>query len=293
MKSFLTVLVFSLLTNLVHSSTLERTYQNEVEALNQEIQQELLYGDLTTKSVKQSLNAKIKNLSSLALKIGGRKHRRMVVMSFKKTLSALAGLNNSYRMAMEMTYANGLTGREIITQALDPENNRRIMDIYNHKKDFLRSAYSGKKLLTRAMDLTLEELDKEKDFAFLKIEPAANYVMADSTFNFLKEKCVPRFGEESFHILVFGFNRCFSKKYKIDRWTVGPGFFNANKSYSYMTGLKIGKKNLRAIGVRAQVGIKYGGGIGVFIGNGLVLALDIDEGYGIYGGVTYFNLRLK
>lgn len=72
MKSFLIILVFSLLTNLVHSSTLlEKTYQTEFEILNQEIRHELLHGDLTSRSVKQSLKARIKTLGSIALQIGG------------------------------------------------------------------------------------------------------------------------------------------------------------------------------------------------------------------------------
>lgn len=294
MKSFLIIIVFSLITRLVHSSTpIEKTYQNAFEALNQEIKQELLYGDLSQKSVKRSLQARIKKLAPLAQKLGGRKYKYMVVMSFEKTLFALAALNKNYRTALEMSYANGLTGREIILAAMDPENNRKIVALYNLKKDSLQTTYSGKELRSRAMDLTLEEIEHEQDFAFLKVEPIENYVMKDSLFGFIKDKCTSRFGEEDFHLLVFGFNRCFTEKYRIDRWTVGPGFYNASAGYSYVTGLKIGKKGFKGVGVRVQVGVKYAGGIGVFIGNGLMLSLDLETGYGLYAGATYFNLMPK
>ena len=294
MKSFLIILVFSLLTNLVHSSTLlEKTYQTEFEILNQEIRHELLNGDLTSRSVKQSLKARIKTLGSIALQIGGRRNRRMVVSGYKKTLAALTSMDETYRAALEMTYANGLTGREIIIEAMDTENNKKIVDIYNQKKDYLRASYHGKELKDRAMDMTLEEVDGNQDFAFLKVEPVANYVLTGKTFNFLKEKCVSKYGEEDFHLLIFGINVCYSDKYKIDRWTVGPGYYYEASGYSYMTGLKIGKKGFKGIGVRVQIGASYAGGIGVFIGNGLILSLDLEKAYGIFAGVTYINLNLK
>jgi len=139
MKSFLIILFFGLLTNLARSSTsLKKAYQGEFEILNQEIKQELLYGDLSNKSVKESLRARIKKLASLALQIGGRKHRRMVLTSFNKTLFTLASMSKSYQTALDMTYTNGLTGREIVVEALDPENNRRVLEIYTQKKSLLR-----------------------------------------------------------------------------------------------------------------------------------------------------------
>jgi hypothetical protein len=60
-----------------------------------------------------------------------------------------------------------------------------------------------------------------------------------------------------------------------------------------MTGLKIGKKGFKGIGIRVQVGASYAGGIGIFIGNGLILSLDLEKAYGIFAGVTYINLNLK
>lgn len=294
MKSILIIIVFSLITRLAQSSTqLEISYQDKFEELNQEIKQELIYGDLSNHSVKNSLRTKINRLAPLAQKIGGRKHRRLVITSFEKTLQALSDMNKSYLKALDFTYANGLTGREIIIEALDPENNRRIVAVYNQNKDSLKNYFSGKKLRIKAMDLTIAELDHDQSFAFLKMDRPENFVMNDSAFSFLKEKCIPAFGEEDFHLLIFGFNRCNSEKYRIDRWTVGPGFYNATSGYSYVTGLKIGNKGFKGIGVRVQAGFKKGYGIGVFIGNGLLLTLDLEQAYGLYGGATYFNLKLK
>lgn len=294
MKSFLTAVVFILLTNMVHSSTsLEKNYQTEFEALNAEIKQEMLYGDLSSRSVKVSLKARINKLGALALQIGGRKNRRMVVKGFKQTLAALSAMDRTYKTALDMTYENGLTGRSIVIEAMDPENNRRLVEIYNHNKDFLHASYSGKELKNRAMDMTLKEVEQNQEFAFLKVEPVKNYVFKEGVFNFLKEKCVSKYGEEDFHLLIFGLNRCYSEKYIVDRWTVGPGYYYESTGYSYMTGIKIGKNRFRGIGVRAQIGAYYGGGIGIFIGNGLILSLDLEKAYGIFAGVTYFNLKLK
>lgn len=294
MKSILIIIVFSLITRLAHSATsLEIAYQDKFEELNQEIKQELIYGDLSNNSVKYSLNAKINKLATLALKMGGRNQKRLVIASFEKTVNALSSLNKSHKKALDFTYANGLTGREIISEAMDSENNQRIIGIYNQNKDSLKNLYSGRNLRIKAMDLTIEELDHDKSFAFLKMDRPQNFVMNDSAFSFIKEKCIPAFGEEDFHLLIFGFNRCHSEKYRIDRWTVGPGFYNATSGYSYVTGLKIGKKSFKGIGVRVQAGYKKGYGIGVFIGNGLMLTLDLDQAYGLYGGATYFNLKLK
>jgi hypothetical protein len=280
--------------NLAHSATLlETNYQNQFEAINQEIKHELLFGDLSKKSVKRSLQAKIKKIAPLARKIGGLKYKIMVVMSFEKTLLALSTMNKNYKTALDMSYANGLTGREIILAALDADNNKKIVEIYNQNKVSLGPTYSGKELRTRAMDLTLEQLDHDQNFAFLQIAPVENYVMKDGMFNFIKDKCTSRFGEEDFFLLIFGFNRCFTEKYRVDRWTVGAGFFSASKGYSYVTGLKIGKKGFKGVGVRVKVGVKYAGGIGVFIGNGLMLSLDLESSYGLYAGATYFNLMPK
>jgi hypothetical protein len=294
MKAFLILCVFSFLTHMAHSSTLEKAYETEFESLNQEIKHELLYGNLASPSLQKSLQLRIKKLGSLALEQGGLKHKLMITMTLKKTVKALTSLNSNYREALDVVYANGLTGREIIIEALDPENNRKIVEIYNQKKESLRSTLSGRNLKIKAMDLTMAEVEHNQEFAFLNMEPVENYVLKDNVFSFIKEKCVPKFGEENFHLLVFGYNRCLTDKYRVDRYTIGPGFYNADSGYTWVTGLKIGKKSFRGIGVRIQAGIKLGYGIGVFIGNGLMLSLDLEKtAYGLYAGATYFVLIAK
>jgi hypothetical protein len=116
---------------------------------------------------------------------------------------------------------------------------------------------------------------------------------SQQTFNFLSEKCQPKLGEESFHILIIGYYKCENDKYRFVHWTVGPGYYYANKTSSYITGVKIGKKDFYGIGVRAQVGIKFGIGINVYVGNGLILALDVEDASGVYAGVSYLNIRPK
>lgn len=295
MKSILLLVLFSLVSPFAHSATpaAEKAYQTAFESLNQDIQQELLYGDLTNKSVVRSLKAKINQLAPLAKQVGGRKHSLMVVMSFHQTLNALAKMNKNYRAALDMTYANGLTGREIILEASNPITNAKILKIYQEKKESLSSLYSDRKLQARALDLTLAEIENDPDFAFLKMEPSDNYVQKSGTFSFLKEKCVPDFGEEDFFLLLFGFNRCHTPNYRVDRYTVGLGYYYAYSGYAYVTGLKIGKKNFYGVGAKVQIGVIYGGGIGIFLGNGLMLSLDLEKAYGIYAGATYINLKRK
>lgn len=294
MKAFLILCVFSFITHLAYSNTLENTYQNEFESLNREIKHELLFGNLASPAQQKSLHLRVEKLGVLAKQMGGVKHKLMVVRTLQKTIKALSSLNANYREALDMIYANGLSGREIILEALDPENNRKIVEIYNQKKESLKTILTGKELKIMAMDLTMAEVEQNQEFAFLNLAPVENYVLQDGVFNFFKAKCVPHFGEENFHLLVFGYNRCLTEKYRVDRYTIGPGFYNADSGYTWVTGLKIGKKSFRGIGVRIQAGIKLGYGIGVFIGNGLMLSLDLEKtAYGLYAGATYFVLKAK
>lgn len=273
--------------------SIEKRYEDAFESLNQDIQTELLYGDLSQSSVRRSLRAKIGQVASLARQVGGRKHSRMVKMSFERTIQGLRKMNKNYREALDMTYANGLTGREMIIEALSPENNRKILQIYQEKKESLSSVYQGKQLRSKALEVTLEEIENEQQFNFLKVAPLETYVLKDPLFSFLNEKCVPAFGEEDLFVLLFGFNRCWSQKYRIDRYTVGLGYYNARSGFSYVTGLKIGKKDFYGVGAKVLIGVKYAGGIGVFLGNGLMFSLDLEQGYGIYAGATYINIKPK
>jgi hypothetical protein len=294
MKPLILAILFALMSTLAIGATSSEKiqYQNAFENLNREIQHELLYGDLTQRSVRKNLRSKIKTIKPLARKVGGRRHSLMVVMSFNQTLNSLVRMNKKYREALDMTYENGLTGREIIVKATDPENNRRILEIYEAKKATL-TAFSNHDLRSFALDLTLQEIENIPDFDFLKITPQRNYVMQDKTFTFFADKCIPARGEEDLFVLLFGYNQCTTPKYKINRFTVGLGYYNANSGFAYVTGLKIGKKNFHGVGAKVQFGIFYGGGIGVFLGNGLILSLDLEKGYGVYAGATYMNVKHK
>jgi hypothetical protein len=192
-----------------------------------------------------------------------------------------------------MVYPNGMSGREIVLEATDLENNKKIIKIYDHYKSALASSYKGSELKNRAMDLTLEEVSQNKDFNFLNLGVQKNFVLKDPVFSFIQDKCTPRFGEEDFFLLLFGMNRCFTNTHVVNRYSVGAGYYNATSGYSYVTGLKIGRKSFYGVGATVKLGVHYAGGIGVVIGNGLLITLDLEKSYGIYAGGTYLNLKAK
>ena len=45
------------------------------------------------------------------------------------------------------------------------------------------------------------------------------------------------------------------------------------------------------VSLSLQIGVNYAGGIGVFLGNGLIFSLDLERAYGLYAGATYFRLK--
>ena len=294
MKLILSFLVFLLTTGLTQASvTLEKNFQTKIDSLTREINQELLDGNLARRDVQESLREKIRNIAPLAERVGGKKHKNLVVRSLRKTLRSLSRLDRTHRDVLNMTFENGMTGREIFLEATDPENNRKIVAIYNAKKDLLQKSYTGNELRSRAMDLTLNELNQSKEFDFLKMVPQENYVTSDPLFSFIGQKCTPEYGEEDFFLLLFGIHTCESKKYYIERYTVGLGYYNAWFGNAYVTGLKIGKKAFYGVGATAKIGTYYAGGISVYIGNGLILSLELEKSYGIYAGVTYMTIKPK
>jgi hypothetical protein len=280
------------IVNIGHSSTqIEDQFKRDLLSLNEDLKQEILYGDLSLLSQGTSFKKKLKMVKASATQFKGRKFAQMVKKSFSHTIRGLKELQKSYHSILDMTFNNGLSGREMIVAALDPDNNKKILDIYSQKKAWLQSLGQTTNLHEKALDLTLVEIDDDEDFNFLKIEASQNYVLNDPVFSFLKDKCTPAFGEEDFFLLLFGFNRCTTQKYRIDRYTVGLGYLNAPNGFSYVTGLKIGKKGFMGIGARVQIGVNYAGGIGVFLGNGLIFSLDLERAYGLYAGATYFRLK--
>jgi hypothetical protein len=294
MKLMLKALIFLLVTGSIQASvTLEKDFQSKIDFLNQEIRQELLDGNLAQHNVQKSLREKIGNISTLAEKIGGKKHKNLVSRSLRKTLRALSRLDRKYRDVFNITFENGMTGREIFLEATDPENNRKIVAIYNAKKNLLQKSFSGNELRSRAMDLTLIELNQSKEFDFLKMVPQENFVNSDPVFSFIGQKCSPDYGEEDFFLLLFGIHTCESKKYYIERYTVGLGYYNAWFGNSYVTGLKIGRKAFYGVGATAKIGAYYAGGVSVYLGNGLILSLELEKSYGLYAGVTYMTIKPK
>jgi hypothetical protein len=280
-------IIFSL-SNLVEASTsIEKSWNKEVEQLNQDIQKELLYGDVSDTRFQNAIFKKINLLRPLADKSGGKRR------NFQKTLRALSHLMKNGSKALDIIYPNGLTGRQIVLEATDPEVNRALKAIYDRHKTLLSSYLSGHALKSKAMTETLLEIQSDPRFDFLNLQPEKNYVLQDQVFNFIADKCLSPMGEEDFYFVLFGFQRCQTQKYRMDRWTVGLGYYNATAGYSYLTGLKIGKKDFYGVGARVKVGVSYAGGIGVFIGNGLMFNLDLEKAYGLYAGVTYINIKPK
>jgi len=292
MKVIFSIILIILFVNLAHSTTqIEDQFKRELNSLNEDLKQEILYGDLSLFSQGNSFKKKLKKVKISATLFKGRKFSQMVIKSFSHTIRGLKQIQKSSHSVLDMTFNNGLSGREMIVAALDSDNNKKILDIYSQKKAFLQSLGQTRNLNEKALDLTLDEIEDDEDFNFLKIESPNNYVSNDPVFSFLKDKCRPAFGEEDFFLLLFGFNRCTTQKYRIDRYTVGLGYLNAPNGFSYVTGVKIGKKGFMGIGARVQIGVNYAGGIGVFLGNGLIFTLDLERAYGLYAGATYFRLK--
>ena len=257
------------------------------------MQHELLSGDISHPVFQQSISRKMDQLMPNAEKVGGKKFQVLLKRNFKQTLRALSRYSKNKKSTLDLVYPNGLTGRQIVLEAINPETNHALVEIYQRHKTLLSLSLTGVELKSLAMAQTMKEIRHDHRFDFLQLKPEKNYVLQDQLFNFIADKCIPAMGEEDFFLLLFGFNRCGTQKYRIDRWTVGAGYYNATSGYSYVTGLKIGKKDFYGVGAGVKIGVSYAGGIGVFIGNGLMFNLDLEKSYGIYAGVTYMNIKPK
>jgi hypothetical protein len=256
----------------------KKIYELNFESLNNDLLQELLHGDVAKE--KRSLYKKINALESQARSIYGKKFSRLLAKNFKHTVRFLSRLDKTHKEVLDLRFENGLTGREVIVKALDPKSFIKLQSIYEENQ--------------KDLSKTLLEAQASPDFDFLDLKAERNYVLQEQAFNFFASTCQPKFGEEDFFLVLFGFERCESNQYQLDRYTVGLGYINSVSGQSYMTGLKIGKKSFFGVGARVKIGISYAGGIGVFIGNGLIITVDLDKKtYGLYAGATFAHMKVK
>ena len=274
--------IFGLLILVLSFSSIAKSqkeiYESNFESLNQEIQNEILYGDLSQK--KFPLYKKIRNLATQAEKIHGKKFAGLLAKNFRHTVKALSRLDKSHKEILDLRFENGLTGREVIVKAMDPKSFQQLQALYEENNKDLA------KTISAAQELS--------DFDFLNLKPERNYVLNEQAFNFFASTCQPKFGGEDFFLALFGFERCESGTYELDRYTVGLGYINSVTGQSYMTGLKIGKKSFFGVGARVKIGVSYAGGLGVFIGNGLIISVDLDKKtYGLYAGATFAHMKVK
>jgi hypothetical protein len=186
-----------------------------------------------------------------------------------------------------------MSGKQILQKALNPQINQEIVRIYENKKNSLFFYQQGEKLNEIALQATLEELSKDEKFQFLFLNSPLLKTSKPPLFNFISDRCSPENGEGDFHLLLFGFYRCHGNKFRVDRYTIGPGYYNASTGTTYVQGLRIGRKSFFGVGVNVKIGAYYGAGLGVFVGNGLMLTLDLERTYGVFAGATYLNVRPK
>jgi hypothetical protein len=256
----------------------KKIYEHNFESLNNDLLQELLYGDVAKEKI--SLYKKINALESQAKSLYGKKFSRLLAKNFKHTVKFLSRLDKTHKEVLDLRFENGLTGREVIVKALDPKSFIKLQSIYEENQ--------------KDLSKTLLEAQASPDFDFLDLKAERNYVLQEQAFNFFASTCQPKFGEEDFFLVLFGFERCESNQYQLDRYTVGLGYINSVSGQSYMTGLKIGKKSFFGVGARVKIGVSYAGGIGVFIGNGLIITVDLDKKtYGLYAGATFAHMKVK
>lgn len=256
----------------------KKIYEHNFESLNNDFLQELLYGDVAKEKI--SLYKKINALESQAKSLYGKKFSRLLAKNFKHTVKFLSRLDKTHKEVLDLRFENGLTGREVIVKALDPKSFIKLQSIYEENQ--------------KDLSKTLLEAQASPDFDFLDLKAERNYVLQEQAFNFFASTCQPKFGEEDFFLVLFGFERCESNQYQLDRYTVGLGYINSVSGQSYMTGLKIGKKSFFGVGARVKIGVSYAGGIGVFIGNGLIITVDLDKKtYGLYAGATFAHMKVK
>lgn len=240
-------------------------------SFQEEFKHQLLHGDLSDPEVKLNLKKKLRGMR-------GR----------KRALRALESLDRNYHDVLDMSLSHGLSGRQVLAEALDSKNVKLMNEMYASNKDFLRAAYSGKELKRRAFEKTMNELHERPEFQFLFFENTDK-----GLFTIVNEACQSRFGEENFHLLIFGFNRCWSEGFRVDRWTIGPGYYYASQGATRLVGLKIAAKSFKGLGVRVQIGVIEGVGVSVHIGNGFMITMDLDKANGVYAGITYLNMKAR
>ena len=171
MKVIFSIILMIFIVNTGHSSTqVEDQFKRDLLSLNEDLKQEVLYGDLSLLSQGTSFKKKLKMVKASATQFKGRKFSQMVLKSFSHTIRGLKELQKSYHSILDMTFNNGLSGREMIVAALDPDNNKKILDIYSQKKAWLQSLGQTTNLHEKALDLTLVEIEDDEDFNFDEIE---------------------------------------------------------------------------------------------------------------------------
>ncbi len=274
----------------VCSAELQSIYQ-EFDRLNGEIKELLLNASLGQRTVRKEIRRKIHALGSLAQKIGGRKNKRAITRSYRKALRIMSRFDGKYHEVLMAQFSNGMTGKEILLAALNPMNTKKLDVLYQAKKTELSGTYSGKELGQKAFEAMMTLAREDEDLGFLFFEEQENLVEQKGYATIIDETCLPKFGEESFHLLIFGFNRCTSENYVMDRWTVGPGFYSAAQGSTKVLGVKLEVDYFSGIGLRAQLGAYFGVGISAYVGNGLMITIDTERGYGIYAGASYLSLK--